>query len=108
MKNEIRLLTLFLLVLGAASCSKKSDQVPLANAASTSNALTNEVILTDEQVKATKVELGYLEKRQMSNTVKASGILDVPPQNLVTISAPLGGFVKHTELLQGMKVRKGQ
>jgi membrane fusion protein, heavy metal efflux system len=46
--------------------------------------------------------------RSITESVKANGMLDVPPQNLVTISAPLGGFVKNTELLQGMKVKKGQ
>jgi cobalt-zinc-cadmium efflux system membrane fusion protein len=44
----------------------------------------------------------------MNGTLKANGMLDVPPQNMVTVSAPLGGFVKSTELLQGMKVKKGQ
>jgi cobalt-zinc-cadmium efflux system membrane fusion protein len=44
----------------------------------------------------------------MNGLIKANGMLDVPPQNMVTVSAPLGGFVKSTELLQGMKVKKGQ
>jgi cobalt-zinc-cadmium efflux system membrane fusion protein len=35
-------------------------------------------------------------------------MLDVPPQQLVTVSIPLGGFLKNTELLQGVRVKKGQ
>jgi cobalt-zinc-cadmium efflux system membrane fusion protein len=34
--------------------------------------------------------------------------LDVPPQNLVSVSTPMGGFLKTTELLQGIKVKKGE
>lgn len=40
--------------------------------------------------------------------MKVNGVLDVPPQQLVSISVPLGGFIKNTSLLQGSKVRKGQ
>lgn len=38
----------------------------------------------------------------------ANGVIDIPPQNLVSISAPYGGFVRSTDLLQGKRVRKGQ
>jgi cobalt-zinc-cadmium efflux system membrane fusion protein len=44
----------------------------------------------------------------MGTTLQVNGILDVPPQNLITIAAPMGGFVKSTKLLQGMKVKKGE
>jgi len=45
--------------------------------------------------------------KALSGAIKANGLLDVPPQNLVSVSAPMGGFVKSTELLQGLKVTKG-
>jgi cobalt-zinc-cadmium efflux system membrane fusion protein len=35
-------------------------------------------------------------------------VLDVPPEQLLAVSAPLGGFVERTTLLQGSRVRKGQ
>jgi cobalt-zinc-cadmium efflux system membrane fusion protein len=35
-------------------------------------------------------------------------MLDVPPQQLQSISVPLGGFLRKTDLLQGMHVKKGQ
>jgi cobalt-zinc-cadmium efflux system membrane fusion protein len=54
------------------------------------------------------IEVGQPVMRSISGVIKANGMLDVPPQNLVSISAPLGGFVKRTEFLQGMRVAKGQ
>jgi cobalt-zinc-cadmium efflux system membrane fusion protein len=36
-----------------------------------------------------------------------NGKIDVPPQNLVSISVPLGGYLKTTQLLPGMHVNKG-
>lgn len=66
------------------------------------------VELTDAQFKTAGIELGNVEMRTISGTIPASGMLDVPPQSKVSISAPMGGFVKSTDLLQGSRVNKGQ
>ena len=99
-----------IVLLTVFSCSKNADKNQLDGNSKPNreNHTLNEVSLTDDQVKTINIQLGQIEKRQISNPVKANGMLDVPPQNLVTISAPLGGFVKYTGLLQGMKVKKGQ
>ena len=89
-----------------AACSKPNEET--ASQPESSQQATNEVILSEEQLNTLNITIGKIEKRALSNMIKVNGTLDVPPQNLVTISAPLGGFVKHTELLQGMKVNKGQ
>jgi len=65
------------------------------------------VTLTPAQYAAVGITLGKIERKVMSTAIQVNGKLDVPPQNLVTISAPLGGFVKSTSLLQGTKVKKG-
>ena len=102
--------SLFILLIAItsllAACSSGSEQ----NAEQTEviSISADEVVLTEEQVKILNVSLGKIEKRQISNVIKVNGMLDVPPQNMVTVSAPLGGFIKYTELLQGMKVKKGQ
>jgi len=49
-----------------------------------------------------------LSKQVMQTQLKVNGYIDVPPQNLISISIPLGGFLKHTELLPGMEIAKGQ
>ena len=68
----------------------------------------NGVELTQAQSRTAGIELGKVDKKQISGTVKVNGVLDVPPQQLVSISVPLGGFVKNTSLLQGSRVKKGQ
>ncbi len=92
------------------SCSRPVQKVDSSTptGGQLSDSTLNEVIVTDEQIRLLGIQTAKPETRQMSGTVKANGMLDVPPQNLVTISAPLGGFVKFTELLQGMRVKKGQ
>jgi membrane fusion protein, heavy metal efflux system len=69
---------------------------------------TNTVELSDAQMKTAGIQLGKIELRQISGTIKVNGVLDVPPQQLVSISVPLGGFLKSTTLLQGSRVQKGQ
>ena len=54
------------------------------------------------------MRLGTLTERPMSGGLKVNGVLDVPPENLVSVSAPLGGFIDRTDLLQGSRVRAGQ
>ena len=45
--------------------------------------------------------------KALSGTTKVNGVLDLPPKSLVSVSTPLEGIVKSTEMLQGMKVTKG-
>ena len=86
------------------SCSNKTKEVKQEEEAT----INNIVELSADQYKTASIELGKVEMKKLSGAIKANGKLDVPPQNMVSISAPLGGFVKNTELLQGMKVTKGQ
>ncbi len=66
------------------------------------------VAVSHEQLVASGIELGLIQSRSLSGSVSVTGKLDVPPQNLVNITAPLGGFLRSTTLLQGMRVVKGQ
>ncbi|UKJ08758.1 efflux RND transporter periplasmic adaptor subunit [Solitalea lacus] len=108
------ILPAIILLFLASSCGSKSDGNDKAGAHN-HDAETKEkqdavtgVELTDNQYNTVGVVLGAVEQKQLSGTVKASGLLDVPPQNLVSISVPFGGFLKSTNLLQGSFVNKGQ
>jgi membrane fusion protein, heavy metal efflux system len=107
MKKQIiinKLLSILFIVLIASSCGSKSEESNLEEHHEEESVIE----LTPEQSKIIDLKLGKLEMKNLSGAIKVNGLLDVPPQNLVSISAPLGGFVKSTELLQGMKVAKGQ
>jgi len=68
----------------------------------------NIITLTQGQMQEANVKTGVLSQQQISTMLKVSGVVDVPPQNLVSISLPLGGYVKHTKLLPGMHFNKGE
>lgn len=97
--KKLIVIWLFFLV----ACNKPEQQVAEEHPVE-----TNTIELTNDQIKNAGVTIGKLEQRPISGVVKANGQLDVPPQQLVSISVPLGGFLKSTELLPGSKVRKGQ
>src|SRR5213079_3318557 len=62
------------------------------------------VQLTDAQMKNAGIEMGKLEKKDISEILKLNGSIDVPPQNIVSVSVPLGGYLKSTQLLPGMHI----
>jgi len=66
------------------------------------------VELRADQIKLANIETGAIELRSLSGTLKVSGIVAAAPQNLATVSMPLGGFVKSTSLMPGNAVKKGQ
>jgi len=66
------------------------------------------VELNAEQIKLVGIQLGKVEMRQVSGVIKANGIVTTAPQNAASVSVPLGGFVKSSNLLPGKAVSKGQ
>ena len=61
-----------------------------------------------DQIKLANIETGSIEMRSMSGTLKVNGTIAVAPQNLATVCAPMGGFIKSTTLMPGNSVSKGQ
>ena len=68
----------------------------------------NIITLTDAQIKNSKIKAGKIEQRSFSSILKVSGRIDVPPQNMVSVSVPLGGYLKSTKLLPGMHINKNE
>lgn len=66
------------------------------------------VTLTEEQIKAVDIRLGGFEKKNLKTMVKASGMLDLPPQNKASISSLVGGRITRINVIQGEFVKKGQ
>jgi membrane fusion protein, heavy metal efflux system len=102
MKNIIIVFSIFLLV---ACGSKKTTE----ESTQTSTAIEGDIAtLTDAQLALAKIELGKIERRSIATVVKLNGKIDVPPQNLISVSMPLGGYLKSTKLLPGMHINKGE
>ena len=64
--------------------------------------------LNAEQLKNAGITIGYPAEMNMHSTIKVNGVVDVPPQGMVSVSFPLGGYLKSSHLLPGMGVKKGE
>lgn len=64
--------------------------------------------LTAEQMKAVGIEIGKVELKNLSSVIKASGQLEVPPQNKADVTSLVGGIIKKIFVLEGNYVKKGQ
>lgn len=110
MKHTLK--TLYIIIVFSAailmmSCGGKSEEAAVTESESHTED-ENTIEFTEAQYKTADIELGKVENKQISGTIKVNGMLDVPPQQMVSISVPLGGFLKSTPLLQGSRVTKGQ
>jgi len=90
------------MLLLLSSCNRKKEEQ------TTDTKSENLVTLTSAQLKNASLETGTLEKRTIASTLKVNGQIDVPPQNMVSVSMPLGGYLKSTKLLPGMHISKGE
>lgn len=95
-----RILALALL----AACSGGQEQ---PSQPTTEKKESNSITLTREQVATAGIVTAPLEQKRMSASVTVNGVVDVPPQNLISVSFPMGGYLRHTRLLPGLPVRKG-
>lgn len=68
----------------------------------------NTATLTDEQAKAIGIELGTIEQKELTKSIKANGILTVPNQNKAFVVPLFSGVIKTLNVQPGSFVNKGQ
>lgn len=101
---QLNLLAFIAITMVSCESKKPAEQVETTSA----HEDENEVELTESQYKTVGITLGSAEKRSLSGVLKVNGFIDVPPQNLVSITTQMGGIIKSTPLLPGSTVKKGQ
>ena len=100
-KTIVGIATLFVMT----SCVNKTPTEEKADSTVVESSVAN---LTEKQVQSIGITTGTLEQRSFSTILKVTGKVDVPPQNLISVSVPLGGYLKSSHLIPGMFVRKGE
>lgn len=101
MKN-IFLITIAFLI---TACGSNTEQESNLEA---SNGTENTIVLNEKQLNAAKLSFTNLEERVIGSIITANGTIDVPPQNMISVSVPLGGYLKSTKLLPGLQIKKGE
>ncbi len=93
-----------IMVLGWISCTpNKTAEVTNTFVPGDENSVT----LTAEQEKSAGISAALPERKEMVRRIQVFGTVEVPPGNRVSLSMPLGGFVKSVNVLPGAYVQKG-
>lgn len=121
MKNRAIAVTIFLaLTLVFASCTeKKKGELGHNEKQTTEQAEGKEgghkekgekgvVEITQQQAETVGLEMKALEQRNLGNTIKVTGQLELFPQDRANISPFVGGNVRSILVIEGDKVNKGQ
>jgi cobalt-zinc-cadmium efflux system membrane fusion protein len=100
MKNKLIITLLLGLIMACKPSTKPKDIAE--------KEIINTVKLNDTQLKNAQINIGKLEQKTITNKLKVNGQISVPVQNAISVSAPLGGYLKSTTLTEGKQVRKGE
>ncbi len=106
MKRNLYKVVALGLVFSLWSCSEKNSQS--TNMEPASSILDGYIQVTQAQFDQGKMTLQGLEEKPFPTIINVNGMIDVPPENRVVVSATRGGYIKTTPLLIGDKVSKGQ
>jgi len=102
-KNLIALLSISTML--ACAGNKPAEAVEVAKG---TDALSADLVtLNAAQLKTANLGFGTAQLMSMHKVLKVNGAIDVPPSNIVSISIPMGGYLKKTSLIPGMFVKKG-
>ncbi|MCC6722209.1 MAG: efflux RND transporter periplasmic adaptor subunit [Bacteroidia bacterium] len=113
MKNlNLTIIIIIAFVFAFSSCTKKNNTADTATQENANEHKHEEssktTTLNEEQLKSLGVEFGILEKKQLTTTLKANGLLKVPNQNRATVTTTNGGIIKSIFIQPGNTVQKGQ
>ena len=103
LKNLIAVLSILTILACAGNKPKEAVEVEKGNDSLSADLVT----LNAAQLKTANLAFGTAQLMSMHKILKVNGAIDVPPSNIVSISIPMGGYLKKTSLIPGMFVKKG-
>jgi cobalt-zinc-cadmium efflux system membrane fusion protein len=98
--KQVLAYSLVILLFSACGSKDAADE--------TGKKMYDNIRLNEAQYAAAGLEAGTPQMHRFSGTHRMNGSVDVPPQNMVSVSFPFGGYLQNTDLLPGMHVKKGQ
>lgn len=90
------------------SCGGKKNEATEEKPREEAHAEENVAELTHEQVKTIGIELGSVERKELTHSVKANGILTVPNNNKAFVTSLSGGVIRTLLVQPGSYVKEGQ
>ncbi len=94
---------LFILTLTGCGSPESAEQ-----SASDSLPESDRITMNKATLEKAGVLTGTITRKVMGASLTVNGVVDVPPQNLVSVSFPPGGYLYSTRLMPGMRIKKGE
>ena len=112
-KNIIMLISIISITIVFIACSGKDNSKPIEVAEppkeeEAKHENQNEATLTTDQMKTIGIQLGSVEQKQLTASLKTNGVLKVPNQNRASINSIYSGVIKSLLVQPGNAVKKGQ
>lgn len=112
MKNRSVIIIIFFVAAGFfVSCGgndKLEPAAPVTEIPEDEHEKPDEATLTAEQIKTIGIELGVIEQKQLTASLKTNGVLKVPNQNKASINSVYSGVIRSLLVQPGNNVSKGQ
>jgi cobalt-zinc-cadmium efflux system membrane fusion protein len=101
---SIRILLLsFLLVILWACTAEKADSPDFSQ-----EATADHLVLSDKQKERISIAIASVKEELIQDKLPFRGFIEVPPENLHTLHAPMKGIITWAPLIEGDKVSTGQ
>jgi RND family efflux transporter MFP subunit len=110
MKNFFITALLFLVFTDFVSCGSYANEetIKAVEKYEHEDENPNTTTLSNEQVLSIGIELGSIEEKQLTASLKTNGLLKVPNQNKASVNSIYSGVIKSLLVQPGNTVRKGQ
>lgn len=92
----------------AGGANKEEAKTEEAGHEEEGHAEGNMVMLTEGQLASIGIEMDSIRGKELANTIKANGVLEVPNQNKAFVTPLHNGVVKTLNVQPGTSVREGQ
>lgn len=100
--NHMKFFKITILVFLFSCGAKTETEQPVQETAE------QKTTLNDAQIKSAGLLTDTIRMETLHTEILVNGVVDVPPQNMISVSFPLGGYLRTTDLLPGMHVNRGQ
>ncbi len=103
MKNVLYIIPLAFLISCSGEKVDNTDNEELQEAKTSIESIE----FSKKQIDLAGIKTGKFEKKTISETIECSGTIEVPPQNIATVSPVISGFIKNLNYYPGDNVEKG-
>jgi membrane fusion protein, heavy metal efflux system len=88
--------------------SCKNNVINTPEEKTTLTTLPNRVVLTEAQYNNANLMVAAPKKMKIGHIITLNGKVEVMPENTISVSSPMAGFVRQIKWIPGMTVKKGE